>query len=321
MADHFTEPDLRELGTGERLRLMLTELGTTWVKLGQMLSLRPDLVGADVADELGRLQASVSTFDRIRSGQVGVDFHVRDEDRVVDSLVDGLIASASVLASAATDRGRAPAPTIAGISVPGLVAVGVGVTTWQRLVAKRRPRKSMLTRDASCGRSSPADARLLGLCGVPEVPFEHHVVTGDRARRRGVGVHRGFVVAVGEHVHAVAAVFARDVGKRAHERAADTAIPGGLIDRELVEEHLCALVGMGFLDPAHETDGGVTVVGEQEMVRGGREETRGRDRCGRSVEQVRSGLHVGESTRTTNIHDDTFSRPGEVTCVQHEQEP
>ena len=28
-----------------------------------------------------------------------------------------------------------------------------------------------------------------------EVPLEHHVVSGDRARRRGVGVQRGFVVA------------------------------------------------------------------------------------------------------------------------------
>lgn len=87
----------------------------------------------------------LSTFDRIRSGQVGVDFRVRDEDHVVDSLVDGLIASASVLASAQLIARRA-GPTIADISVPGLVAVGVGVTTWQRLVSKRRPHKSMLTR-------------------------------------------------------------------------------------------------------------------------------------------------------------------------------
>ena len=49
-----------------------------------------------------------------------------------------MLASAQLIA-------RRAGPTIAGISVPGLVAVGVGVTTWQRLVAKRRPRKSMLT--------------------------------------------------------------------------------------------------------------------------------------------------------------------------------
>jgi ubiquinone biosynthesis protein len=34
-------------------------LGTTWVKFGQMLSLRPDVVGADVAAELEQLQGAV----------------------------------------------------------------------------------------------------------------------------------------------------------------------------------------------------------------------------------------------------------------------
>ena len=37
----------------------MTELGTTYIKFGQMLSLRPDLVGEDVADELSKLQATV----------------------------------------------------------------------------------------------------------------------------------------------------------------------------------------------------------------------------------------------------------------------
>jgi ubiquinone biosynthesis protein len=52
-------PDVAELSEGERLRRTLTELGTTWVKFGQMLSLRPDVVGADVAAELEQLRASV----------------------------------------------------------------------------------------------------------------------------------------------------------------------------------------------------------------------------------------------------------------------
>ena len=44
---------------GERLRAALAELGTTAIKFGQMLSLRPDVVGKDVADELALLQAEV----------------------------------------------------------------------------------------------------------------------------------------------------------------------------------------------------------------------------------------------------------------------
>lgn len=42
-----------------RLRLALVELGPTFIKLGQVLSTRPDLVGAALADELKELQANV----------------------------------------------------------------------------------------------------------------------------------------------------------------------------------------------------------------------------------------------------------------------
>ncbi|HEY2783371.1 MAG TPA: AarF/UbiB family protein [Fimbriiglobus sp.] len=42
-----------------RIRLALTELGTTYIKLGQMLSTRRDFIGATLADELGHLQAEV----------------------------------------------------------------------------------------------------------------------------------------------------------------------------------------------------------------------------------------------------------------------
>ncbi len=47
----------------ERLRLVLEELGTTFIKLGQVLSTRPDLAGKDVADELVKLQDEVPPFD------------------------------------------------------------------------------------------------------------------------------------------------------------------------------------------------------------------------------------------------------------------
>ncbi len=47
---------------GERLRLALTELGPIYIKLGQMLSTRRDLVPPDIADELARLQDQVEPF-------------------------------------------------------------------------------------------------------------------------------------------------------------------------------------------------------------------------------------------------------------------
>ena len=39
-----------------KLRLMLQDLGTTFIKLGQLLSTRPDIVGEKIADELANLQ-------------------------------------------------------------------------------------------------------------------------------------------------------------------------------------------------------------------------------------------------------------------------
>lgn len=41
-----------------RIRLALTELGPTFIKLGQLLSTRPDLVGVDLAAELKQLQSA-----------------------------------------------------------------------------------------------------------------------------------------------------------------------------------------------------------------------------------------------------------------------
>jgi len=59
LADRVVDADIAKLSPSERLRGALVELGTTWIKFGQMLSLRPDVVGPEVADELAKLQASV----------------------------------------------------------------------------------------------------------------------------------------------------------------------------------------------------------------------------------------------------------------------
>src|ERR687891_1963339 len=47
---------------GERLRLMFDELGPTFVKFGQLLSTRPDVVPPDIVFELKSLQGDVSPF-------------------------------------------------------------------------------------------------------------------------------------------------------------------------------------------------------------------------------------------------------------------
>lgn len=56
------------LSIGERLRLALEKLGPTFIKLGQILSTRPDLLPSDVIHELEKLQDAVPPFpmDEVR---------------------------------------------------------------------------------------------------------------------------------------------------------------------------------------------------------------------------------------------------------------
>ncbi len=53
----------RQLPRGQRLRLALQDLGPLFVKLGQVLSTRRDLLPADIADALAGLRDQVQAFD------------------------------------------------------------------------------------------------------------------------------------------------------------------------------------------------------------------------------------------------------------------
>jgi ubiquinone biosynthesis protein len=58
--DRLKAPDgevLARLTREARIRLTLSELGPTFIKLGQLLSTRPDVVGKELADELTQLQS------------------------------------------------------------------------------------------------------------------------------------------------------------------------------------------------------------------------------------------------------------------------
>ncbi len=55
---------IRAGGRGQRLRMALEDLGPVFIKFGQMLSTRRDLLPNDIADELEKLQDEVPPFDR-----------------------------------------------------------------------------------------------------------------------------------------------------------------------------------------------------------------------------------------------------------------
>lgn len=57
---HFETTDgtaIAELSASARVREAITEIGTSFVKLGQILSTRPDIVGLELAEELSQLQS------------------------------------------------------------------------------------------------------------------------------------------------------------------------------------------------------------------------------------------------------------------------
>ena len=61
--DKFTSSGVQDLSVGERLRISFEELGPTFIKLGQLLATRPDLVPLSVAKEFQKLHDQVKSVD------------------------------------------------------------------------------------------------------------------------------------------------------------------------------------------------------------------------------------------------------------------
>jgi len=79
-----------------RLRLALGELGPTFIKLGQVLSTRPDLVGVDLAEELRHLQTDVAA-DPPEKVRKSIESELgRPIEEVFDEFDDRPMASASI---------------------------------------------------------------------------------------------------------------------------------------------------------------------------------------------------------------------------------
>lgn len=56
------DTDLKRVTAAHRLRLAMEELGPTFIKLGQILSVRPDLISVDMVEEFQKLQDEVPSF-------------------------------------------------------------------------------------------------------------------------------------------------------------------------------------------------------------------------------------------------------------------
>lgn len=81
---------------GERLRLALTELGPVYVKFGQILSTRRDLVPPDIADELSLLQDQVPPFPGAEAQAIVERALARPVAQLFQSFDPAPLASASI---------------------------------------------------------------------------------------------------------------------------------------------------------------------------------------------------------------------------------
>lgn len=76
-----TEPEIK-LTRAKRIRLALESLGVTFIKFGQVVSTRPDLVPRDVINELSKLQERVPSFP----SEMAIKIVERELDGSIDTL-------------------------------------------------------------------------------------------------------------------------------------------------------------------------------------------------------------------------------------------
>jgi ubiquinone biosynthesis protein len=81
---------------GERIRLALEELGPIWVKFGQVLSTRRDLLPEDIADELEKLQDRVPPFPGSAARAIVERAYGRPVTEVFEQFDEQPLAAASI---------------------------------------------------------------------------------------------------------------------------------------------------------------------------------------------------------------------------------
>ncbi len=117
------------LSRPERFRMALTELGPTFIKLGQALSMRPDFIALEYVDELARLQDDVppSPFEDIK------DIVESEFNRSLSDLFDDFektpIASASIgqVYRARLKNGPEIAVKIQRPGLEKIIAIDIGI--------------------------------------------------------------------------------------------------------------------------------------------------------------------------------------------------
>jgi len=81
---------------GERIRRALEELGPIFVKFGQVLSTRRDLLPEEIADELAKLQDQVTPFSKSQALEILNTAYDKSIDQIFKKIDDEPLAAASI---------------------------------------------------------------------------------------------------------------------------------------------------------------------------------------------------------------------------------
>ena len=95
VADLIARRGVDDVGKGERLTNALNRLGPSYIKLGQFLATRPDVVGPDIAQGLGNLRDNVPPFDDAIARKIILENLNRDVDTLYASFGKA-VAAASI---------------------------------------------------------------------------------------------------------------------------------------------------------------------------------------------------------------------------------
>jgi len=106
---------------GERIRLALEELGPIWVKFGQALSTRRDLLPTDIADELVKLQDRVPPFPGAEARAIVERAYGKPVAEVFEHFDEAPLAAASI-AQVHTARLRSGEDVVVKVVRPGVRA-------------------------------------------------------------------------------------------------------------------------------------------------------------------------------------------------------
>ena len=124
---------------GERLAAALQELGPSFIKIGQALSVRSDLVGEEIADDLSGLQDRLPPFPGLRAREIIAEELGAPMDALFAEFDDKPIAAASIaqVHCALTGDGDEVAVKVLRPGIEEAFARDLDLLTWVAEIAER----------------------------------------------------------------------------------------------------------------------------------------------------------------------------------------